>query len=50
MYLHVSCCRHYAAKLDGCGLDLENQVRKSYRSLVIQLIEFYKVFSHPPTK
>lgn len=34
-----SLCRHYAAKLDGCGLDLENQVRKSYRLLLSRLLE-----------
>lgn len=42
--------RHYAAKLDGCGLDLENQVRKAYQALLIQLIESYRVFSRPPSK
>ena len=32
------CSRHYAAKLDGCGLELENQVRKAYRMLVSRLV------------
>ncbi|CAI8006132.1 Zinc finger ZZ-type and EF-hand domain-containing protein 1 [Geodia barretti] len=40
---------HYAAKLDGCGLDLENHVRKAYRLLLQQLLEGLSAFSHPPS-
>jgi hypothetical protein len=40
---------HYAAKLDGCGLELENQVRKSYRLLLQQLLEGLAAFSKPLT-
>lgn len=43
-------CRHYAAKLDGCGLDLENQVRKSYRLMLIRLTEALNSFKKPPSK
>ena len=42
--------RHYASKLDGCGLDLENQVRKSYRMLIQRLLETVNAFKHPPSK
>lgn len=31
--------RHYAAKLDGCGLEKENDVRKSYYLLLTKIID-----------
>ena len=46
IYLKYS---HYAAKLDGCGLELENQVRKSYRLLLQRLLEGLAAFSPPLT-
>ncbi|XP_064406559.1 zinc finger ZZ-type and EF-hand domain-containing protein 1-like isoform X2 [Halichondria panicea] len=42
--------RHYAAKLDGCGLELENQVRKSYRRLLTKLVETINSFKKPSSK
>ena len=45
-----SLCRHYAAKLDGCGLDLENQVRKSYRLLLSRLLEAIKTVPTPSSQ
>ena len=30
---------HYAAKLDGCGLEMENEVRKAYYVLLTKLID-----------
>ena len=46
----MSLCRHYAAKLDGCGLELENNVRRAYRNFIMELIEAHKSYIHPPTK
>ena len=50
--LSVCCCplRHYAAKLDGCGLELETQVRKSYRLLLSRLLEAIKTITTPPSQ
>ncbi len=42
--------RHYGAKLDGCGLELENQVRKSYRVLLVKLIDIINAFKSPPSR
>ena len=49
-YNSYNICRHYAAKLDGCGLDLENQVRKSYRLMLIRITEALNSFKKPPSK
>ena len=31
--------KHYAEGLDGCGLDLESRVRRSYYALVRRLVD-----------
>ena len=44
-HMCIYICSHYAAKLDGCGLDLENEVRKAYHLLLQRLIEGLAAYS-----
>ena len=40
-----SLCRHYASRLEGCGLELEGKVRAAYYKFVQQLVKHITALS-----
>ncbi len=40
MFMPLS--RHYAVRVDGCGLELENRLRRSFQMFVQRLIDLTK--------
>ena len=40
--------RHYGDNLDGCGLDLEGKVRKSYYTFLRRLLDSVRSFTGDP--
>jgi hypothetical protein len=40
--------RHYGDNLDGCGLDLEGRVRKTYYTFLRRLLESVRSFTGDP--
>lgn len=42
--------RHYAIRADGCGLDLENNLRRSFQMFIHRLIDVIKLNSIKPNR